>query len=536
MPTSQLYVATAVALLATLLFFVKSITSKKPSKFSSLPLPPGPPTLPILGNVHQAPKTHPWLQFHAWAKTYGPVLHLNMAGQSVVVLSTNKAAHDLLAKQGATFSDRPHFVVAGELALQGMHMLLRPYDHRFKLHQKLETPVLSEKAAKAYVAIQDLESKQLLSDLLPPSAGTPVNPHDEIERMTASVIYSLFYGHRVRTAQDPILLQAHAVNHEFDQLAQVGKYLVDSFPVLNHLPAWLAPWKREAAAHWEKQRGLHVGNLERGLKSKSWTVAQQMQKAVDAMGEVEMPVEELALNIGIMADAALDASTETIMWFVAACVVEGHRGWVEKAQRDLDQVVGRGRLPAFEDRAGLPYVGAVVDELMRWRPAGAAGVPHFTKVESSYEGCRIPANSVVIPNHWAITREEAVFGPDVEAFVPERWLGEELPIVGFGYGRRICPGRHVARNSLWIAVARLLWAFDIKPELNDVGDPVDVDTKGTDGLVTKPLPFKARFIPRGNWVREVVARECDTWNVDYHEVLRDIGDDVGIHLHAKKKL
>lgn len=78
----------------------------------SLPLPPGPAALPLIGNLHQAPKSFPWRQYHAWSKEYGPIIHLNMAGQSVVVLSTNKVAHDLLAKQGATFSDRPRFVVS----------------------------------------------------------------------------------------------------------------------------------------------------------------------------------------------------------------------------------------------------------------------------------------------------------------------------------------------------------------------------------------------------------------------------------------
>ncbi|KAK4466378.1 Fumitremorgin C synthase [Cladorrhinum samala] len=530
MASTELYPAFSILALTVYLLSRKP----SPSSLSKLPLPPGPPTLPIIGNVHQAPKSHPWLQYHTWSKAYGPILYLNMAGQSVVILSSSKAAHDLLAKQGAAFSDRPRLVVAAELALQGMHMLLRPYDERFKLHQKLESPVLSERAARAYLPFQDLESKQLLFDLLQDhSAGgsegkaVTVNPHDHVERMTASIIYSLFYGHRVRTARDPILLQAHAVNHEFGQLAQVGRYLVDSFPALNNLPAALAPWKAEAAAHWEKQRALHVGNLERGLGGGGWNVSKQMQQAVDAMEDVEMPTEELALDVGIMADAALDASTETLMWFVLACVVDNSNGWMQKAQRDLDRVVGQGRLPAFDDRAELPYIGFVVEELLRWRPAGAAGVPHFTKVESSYEGFRIPANSVVIANHWSITREAEVYGDDVEAFRPERW--EDIDInknAGFGYGRRICPGRHVARNVLWIAVARLLWAFDIKPELDERGKPVVVDTKGTDGLVTKPLPFKARFEPRGERVKEVIMRECDTWRVDYHALLDQIASGV----------
>jgi cytochrome P450 len=173
----------------------------------------------------------------------------------------------------------------------------------------------------------------------------------------------------------------------------------------------------------------------------------------------------------------------------------------------------------------------VVDELLRWRPAGAAGVPHYTKTEASYGGFRIPANSVVIANHWSIAREEGVFGADVEAFVPERWLvdgdvrfgRDELPTVGFGYGRRICPGRHVARNGLWLAVARVLWAFEVRPEVDGKGEAVQVDMKGTDGLVTKPLPFKARFVPRGEWVRDIVGREGAPWGVDYHEVLDQIG-------------
>lgn len=410
-------------------------------------------------------------------------------------------------------------------------MLLRPYDARFKLHQKLESPVLNERASGSYLPFQEMESKQLMFDLVKDSAahGTAgINCHGHMERTTASIIYSLFYGHRVRTAQDPILLNAHAVNHEFDQLAQVGKYLADSFPVLNKLPRFLTPWKAEAAAHWEKQRALHLGNLQRGLDGQGWNFAKQMQRAVDAQG-IEMPAVELALDIGIMADAALDATTETIMWFVVACVAADRNGWVGKARAELDAVVGRSRLPDFADRPALPYVGAVVEELLRWRPAGAAGVPHFTRVGTVYEGLRIPANSVVIANHWAITREKEVFGPtDVEEFAPERFLGgRELPTVGFGYGRRICPGRHVARNSLWITIARLLWAFDIKPALSERGEPLLPDAnRSTDGLVSKPLPFKARFEPRGHWAKDIIVKECDTYHVDHAAMLDRIGSNI----------
>lgn len=78
---------------------------------SSLPLPPGPKPLPLIGNVHQAPKSHAWRTYLQWSKDYGPVVHVNMLGQSVVILSSSEVAHDILAKRGAAFSDRPRLFV-----------------------------------------------------------------------------------------------------------------------------------------------------------------------------------------------------------------------------------------------------------------------------------------------------------------------------------------------------------------------------------------------------------------------------------------
>jgi hypothetical protein len=78
---------------------------------SSLPLPPGPKPLPIIGNVHQAPKSYGWRTYREWSKQYGPIVHINMLGQPVIILSTSEVARDLLAKRGAIFSDRPRLFV-----------------------------------------------------------------------------------------------------------------------------------------------------------------------------------------------------------------------------------------------------------------------------------------------------------------------------------------------------------------------------------------------------------------------------------------
>jgi hypothetical protein len=100
--------ATIVALLVGLYVATRRKTA------SSLPLPPGPRPLPVIGTVHQAPKSHAWRRYLGWSKAYGPVVHVNMLGQSIIILSSSQVAHDLLAKRGAAFSDRPRlFVGAG---------------------------------------------------------------------------------------------------------------------------------------------------------------------------------------------------------------------------------------------------------------------------------------------------------------------------------------------------------------------------------------------------------------------------------------
>jgi hypothetical protein len=156
------------------------------------------------------------------------------------------------------------------MALKGMHMLLRCYDERFKLHQRLQSGVLNERTSNVYRDFQDLESKQLLFDLLENAQGDGTNCHEYVKRTIARIIYALFYGFRLRSTDDPRLILASKVKDEFDQLSQVGAYLVDSFPVLNLLPKPLAPWKGEAERHWQDHCTLHTGNLKSGLQSQDW--------------------------------------------------------------------------------------------------------------------------------------------------------------------------------------------------------------------------------------------------------------------------
>lgn len=184
-----------------------------------------------------------------------------------------------------------------------------------------------------------------------------------------------------------------------------------------------------------------------------------------------------------------------------------------------------------------------MNETLRWRPVVVQGVPHFTKTEDQYMGYHIPANSTVLPNAFAITRDESVFGDNVDSFVPERWLVQEsdmgqhphidlcglntsaikdLPQTGFGFGRRICIGRIIARNQLFIQMARILWSFDVDAGVVDEAtgarhNVVDMDL--TEGFVSQPKPFRAVMRPRGQWVRDAILEAGTTHHLDHSVIL-----------------
>ena len=71
-----------------------------------------------------------------------------------------------------------------------------------------------------------------------------------------------------------------------------------------------------------------------------------------------------------------------------------------KCQAELDAVVGNDRLPTFEDRDQLPYLSAMLKEVIRWGPTAPLGVPHCIEQDDVHDGYFIPKGSIIIANIW----------------------------------------------------------------------------------------------------------------------------------------
>jgi cytochrome P450 len=161
-----------------------------------------------------------------------------------------------------------------------------------------------------------------------------------------------------------------------------------------------------------------------------------------------------------------------------------------RAQAELDAVVGRSRLPTFADYPHLPYIRAMVKEVLRWRPIAPLGVPHRLTMDDWYEGMFIPKGTICLPNVWHLNHDPEIYGETAEHFDPARHLdangdiapgppdAKEEGHMSFGFGRRVCVGRHLANNSLFINIAILLWASKIERKKDASGQPLPLDVDG----------------------------------------------------------
>jgi hypothetical protein len=101
-------------------------------------LPPGPKRLPLIGNLHQAPVEHPHRVYQEWSKKYGKIFSVQYGGDTIIIITDHDIARSLLDKKASIYADRPRMVMAGENLTKGMHLLLRHFDDRYLLHQRME--------------------------------------------------------------------------------------------------------------------------------------------------------------------------------------------------------------------------------------------------------------------------------------------------------------------------------------------------------------------------------------------------------------
>jgi cytochrome P450 len=135
-------------------------------------------------------------------------------------------------------------------------------------------------------------------------------------------------------------------------------------------------------------------------------------------------------------------------------------------------------------------------------------------------GYEIPAGTTVLASHWAIHMDPEMYN-DPEQFIPERWETESTPAhFAFGFGPRGCPGQQLAIDTLYIAIATVLWALEISgKERSDEQQSAMDDTLDSDGFLAKPLPFECDISARDEWRVADVQMRLEAKSRDVEDVL-----------------
>ncbi|KAG8705663.1 hypothetical protein FRC09_002820 [Ceratobasidium sp. 395] len=290
-----------------------------------------------------------------------------------------------------------------------------------------------------------------------------------------------------------------------------NSYLVDYIPLLKYIPDWFpgAAFKVQAR-EWERLRrqSIDVPFLEVKKKIELGIVQtcflQSLLEKRHSLEEWDSEdVRIMKCAAGSLYTAGSDTTVSALSTFVLVMTLFPEKQ--RKAQLELDSILGLGRLPGFQDQDSLPYIGALISEVLRWHPGchTHAWKMSLTRDTLSPKGrpfCRIFGE--------AMTRDASIY-PNPEQFVPERFLLKsqggmhEVPArcpteFIFGFGRRACPGKFLAVESLWMFAASILATFDILPHVDETtGLPVLPRGTYGNGAIVHPHPFGCRIKRRG---------------------------------------
>ncbi|TRX94103.1 hypothetical protein FHL15_004871 [Xylaria flabelliformis] len=483
-------------------------------------LPPGPRGWPLVGNVTDLPQggVREWEHWLKHKDLYGPISSVTALGTTIILVHSHEIASELFEKRSAKYSSRTRLVFGGEMVGWGNLTGLLKYDRHFRaqrkaVHSIMGTPSLSS----TYLPLQEAEVHRFLLRVL----EKPEDLVQHIRTEAGAIILKMVYGYSTGpTTSDPLVKLADTAVEQFSIATMPGLWLVDVIPILRHLPEWMpgTNFKRTAReyrakmiemleAPWEFAKNrMARGNFEQSYVSDFYR-----SKGGTLSPKDEYDLKWTALSVyGGGADTTV--STISSFWLAMTLYPDVQR----KAQEEIDRVIGTGRLPSYSDRDNLPYINAIVDEAWRFHPVIPMGVAHACSeddvVEFDGKAYFIPKNSVILANLWWFTHDPKHY-PDPMRFDPERYIApNKAPDPRdyvFGYGRRVCPGRHFAEFTVWITIAQTLAVFDIGKGRDMDGREIQNKALFTSGITTHPLEFKATIKPRSSR-HEALIREVET--------------------------
>ncbi|KAF5346729.1 hypothetical protein D9756_010405 [Leucocoprinus leucothites] len=506
-----------------------------------LPLPPSLPGWPIVGNTFQLPLKYVHVFYQDLERKLGSkIMHAEALGQPIIAINDARIASDLLEKRSAFYSSRPRSPMYEVIGWIQFFVFL-PHNDEWRNQRR----IFQQHFAKRDLPREQEKALEFTHKaLLPNLYQTPQDFLNHVKEYVGGMALSMTYGLPVKRNHEPLVKLSEDAFHCAVLAAAPGGYWVNILPFLQHIPDWVPgiPFKKDAQRFREQLSRVLEEPFQMSQKNTDEGVGQECFVSSSLDNKDRSGYEILEPLVKNAASQVFGAASETtitsLLTFILAMLI--HPEFQRKAQEELDLVVGTDRLPDFSHKSQLPYLTAVLKEVLRWNPVlptgkvinlcnllapswkVITGIPHYATADDVYEGYYIPKGATIIANAYAMLHDEEAF-PNPKEFNPGRFIKDGVLVedildptvtATFGFGRRVCPGAHIALSTLYIAAASILSLFDIYPTLDENNKPIEVKPEFiADSLISEPLPFPCKITPRhGKDIDDLLAGNM---NVEY---------------------
>ncbi|CAN1127219.1 Cytochrome P450 83B1 [Linum perenne] len=477
--SSLIYLLLALPLLLLLLL-------QKHRKMAKANLPPGPPGLPLIGNLLQVQTSA--LHRYLWqlSQTYGPLMSLKLGSAQVVVVSTAKMAEQVMKTHDLIFCNRPKPALGPQkLSYNYRDITFATYgDYWKEIRNLCMLHLFSANRVQSFRPIREYEVSKLIDNISKSSSGSiPFNLSEAMISLTITIICQVAFGKRYKDGAEISRVQSLLTE---SQTVLTNFLFSDFFPLLGFIDRFTGSIGRLHKSFRDLDgfyQGLIDENLDpnRGKPEQEDILGVMLRIQEDQSSKVQLTIENIKAILMNIFIAGTDTSAATVVWSMTYLMK--NPTIMRKVQEEIRGVIGEKK--GFVDEEGiqhLPYMKAVVKEVMRLQPAAPLLVPRQSSEECNIGGYEIPAKTIVHVNAWAIGRDVEAWGENPEVFKPERFIGSSIDLKGadfelipFGAGRRKCPASNMGLVTVELSLANLLYAFDWEMPQGMKREDLDMD-------------------------------------------------------------
>ncbi|XP_051735258.1 steroid 17-alpha-hydroxylase/17,20 lyase isoform X3 [Ctenopharyngodon idella] len=466
------------------------------------------PRVPVLGSLlHLRSALPPHLLLTQLAGRYGPLFGMYAGPHFTLVVSEAGLVREVLLQRGREFAGRPKMVTTDLLTQGGKDIAFADYSPLWKNHRRLvhsSFTLFGEGSSKLQtivyvcvcVCVLVLEAADSLCEELQSCGGQSSDLSPVLMRAVTNVICRLVFSSSYQP-NDPELLKVMDYNVGIVQTIARGG-LVDVFP-------WLRIFPNKDLKKLKECVSVRDQLLRKKLLEHKMTLTPgEPRDLLDALligqmkgsgGEDDITEDHVLMTAAEAFGAGVETTSTTLLWTIAFLL--HHPQVQDRVQAELDECLGRDRPPSLSDRSRLPFLDAVLCEVMRIRPVSPILIPHVAMQDTSLGGHMVPKGTRVLVNMWAIHHDPKHWD-EPDRFRPERFLDSSgkratpASFLPFGAGPRVCVGESLARIELFLFVSRLLQCFDFSVP-SGASLP---DLQGRFGVVLQPQGYTVRVTPR----------------------------------------